>query len=130
MRRLLVFLLFAASAFAQTQFGSGSSIGGGGFPSTIADPMLFGAKANAKWLCDATFTNGSPIVTTPATDRPFLATDSFAVVWGSTAVCGGNAQQTITNLTGASAVTATFNSAHQITLSVNSSANCTPIGGQ
>lgn len=90
----------------------------------------FGVFGNAKWVCDATFTLNSPTVTTPVTDRPFLPTDSFAVVWGSTAVCGGNAQQAITNLTGATPITATYNSAHQITLSGNASANCTPTASQ
>lgn len=82
-----------------------------------------------KWLCDATFTVNSPTVTTPATDIPFLATDSFAIVVGGNAQCGGNPQQVINTLTPPNA-TATFVGPHTITLSGNALASCTPTAGQ
>lgn len=55
MRRLLVFLLFAASTFAQTQFGSGSSSGGGG----LGSPAL---PATANLVAENLFLDGSGTV--------------------------------------------------------------------
>jgi len=101
----------------------------------LATAPKYNLPQPAKWVCDATF-NGTTTVTTPGTDIPFLATDSFAIVWGGTAFCGGNPQTSITTLTAgtcpggaAGCVTATFVSAHQITLSI-ASGSCTPTTGQ
>jgi len=123
-----LFLLAASSCFGQQQPFPGG--GGGGAPNgaTIYSWLSpYNVKGTAKWVCDATFVNNSTTVTTPSTDRPFLSTDSFAVVWGSNASCNGANGQNFTTIVG-SGVSATFVSTHQITLSTAATANCTPSG--
>jgi hypothetical protein len=102
-----------------------SSAGASPNGSTIyAWAPTYGLKATAKFVCDAAFTNNSTTVTTPATDRPFLATDSFAVVWGSNASCNGDTPPNITTLVG-TGVSATFVNAHTVTLSAAATGTCT-----
>lgn len=88
----------------------------------------YGAKFDAQYVCDATFSNGSSTVTTPATDVPFTILDIGKVMWGSTSQsCGGNVNVPV--LTMAQGTITGFNNAHSVTVSNTASGGCVGAGG-
>jgi len=98
--------------------------GGGGGPTYIL-ASSFGVTGTAQYLCDATFTNTSAVVTTPTTDVPFKAADVGSIDWGSAVSCGGNSNGIPTTLI-AQGTILSFTSAHSITVSATASGGCIP----
>lgn len=117
---------FTFDASSNSWIGGGGSGGGSGpaGPGYIT-ATSFGVTGAAQSVCDATFVSTSATITTPSTDPAFTAANVGNIEWGSAVSCGGNSNGVPNNMV-AQGTILTLNSAHNITVSIASTGNCTP----
>lgn len=98
-----------------------------GASATLSDVMLQGARFDTKMVYDATFAVGTGNITTTANDPVFVASDagSTKIMFGTNASGNGGPARLGTTVVVPQGSITTFNSAHSIVVSTNSTANCT-----
>jgi len=118
-----------------------TAVGGSSSPKGTTDAgsstiYLWDPKYNfpgtSQWTCAAGISNGSNIVTTPGTERPFTGNPVRNAVigdsiWASNAQCGGENSVQVPSIYIALGTITSVDSAHQVHVSNNATATCTVV---